>query len=199
MVDAWLPTTCPTLLARLRHDPSSEAAWEEFVDQYGPHIYRWCRQWGLQDADAEDVAQEILLKLARKLRDFAYNPESSFRGWLKTVAHHAWRDFVDGRRLAHPVANEHAWEVLESVEAREDLIAKLEEAFDHELLEAAKVQVRLRVAPHTWDAFRLVAIEGQPAAAVAAQVNMQVAMVYVAKSKVQKMLQEEIQKLEAIA
>ena len=199
MADAWLPTTSPTLLARLRHDPSNEAAWGEFVEHYGRHIYRWCRQWRLQDADAEDVAQEILLKLARKLRDFAYNPESSFRGWLKTVAHHAWRDFVDSQSRARPSADENIWSLLQSVEAREDLIHKLEEAFDHELLEAAKVQVRLRVAPHTWEAFRLVAIEGLPVAQVAARVQMQVAMVYVAKSKVQKMLQEEIQKLEADA
>jgi RNA polymerase sigma factor (sigma-70 family) len=197
MVNGWLPTTRATLLARLRHDPSNEAAWDDFVEQYGRHIYRWCRQWRLQDADAEDVTQEILLKLARKLRDFVYDPKSSFRGWLKTVAHHAWRDFVDGRALARPTADEHIWELLQSVEAREDFIQRLEEAFDYELLEAAKVQVRLRVAPHTWEAFRLVAIEGLPVAEVAAKVHMQVAMVYVAKSKVQKMLQEEIQKLEA--
>ena len=199
MVDASLPTTSATLLARLRHEPSSEAAWDEFIEHYGRHIYRWCRQWRLQDADAEDVTQEILLKLARKLRDFAYNPQSSFRGWLKTVAHHAWRDFVDGRSLARPIGDDHVWEMLHSVEAREDLILKLEEAFDYELLEAAKVQVRLRVAPHTWEAFRLVAMEGLPVIEVAAKVQMQVAMVYVAKSKVQKMLQEEIQKLEADA
>ena len=73
---------------------------------------------------------------------------------------------------------------------------KLEEAFDHELLEAAKARVRLRVAPHTWEAFRLAALEGRPVAEVAAAVHLQVAMVYVAKSKVQKMLQEEIGKLE---
>jgi RNA polymerase sigma-70 factor (ECF subfamily) len=199
MVDAWLPTTSPTLLARLRHNPSNDAAWDEFVDQYGRHIYRWCRQWRLQDADAEDVAQEILLKLARALRDFTYNPQRSFRGWLKTVAHHAWRDFVDGQHRARPITDERIRELLQSVEAREDLIQKLEEAFDYELLEAAKVQVRLRVAPHTWEAFRLVAIEGLPVAEVATRVHMQIAMVYVVKSKVQKMLQKEIQKLEANA
>ena len=87
-------------------------------------------------------------------------------------------------------------ELILTLEAREDLARKLEEAFDLELLEAAKVRVRLRVAPHTWEAFRLVAIEGVPVAEVAATVNLQVAMVYVAKSKVQKMLQEEIGKLE---
>jgi RNA polymerase sigma-70 factor (ECF subfamily) len=58
------------------------------------------------------------------------------------------------------------------------------------------VRVRLRVAPHTWEAFRLAALEGLPVAEVAARVDLQVAMVYVAKSKVQKMLQEEIGKLE---
>jgi RNA polymerase sigma-70 factor (ECF subfamily) len=153
----------------------------------------------LQDADAEDVAQEILLKLARKLRDFHYDPKSSFRGWLKTVTHHAWRDFVDGEHKKRAAADERTWERLQSVEARQDLIQRLEEAFDHELLEAAKVQVRLRVAPHTWEVFRLVAIEGLPVADVAAQVQMQIAMVYVAKSKVQKMLQEEVRKLEAVS
>src|SRR6516164_11213245 len=198
MASPQLPSTRETLLARLRHDPTDQAAWGEFVEHYGRHIYRWCRQWQLQDADAEDVTQEILLKLAEKLRTFAYDPSRSFRGWLKTITHHAWRDFVDqrGRRARGAGGDHEAQELLHTLEAREDLVQKLEEAFDHELLEAAKVQVRLRVAPHTWEAFRLAALDGVPIPEVAARVNMQVAMVYVAKSKVQKMLQEEIHKLE---
>ena len=192
-----MPTTRVTLLARLRQDPTDQVAWGVFVERYGRHIYRWCRQWQLQDADAEDVTQDILLKLAQKLRDFAYDPSRSFRGWLKTLTHHAWRDFVDSPRRARAAAGDsQVWELMRTLEAREDLIQKLQAAFDHELLEAAKVRVRLRVAPHTWEAFRLVALEGLPAAEVAAAVRMQVAMVYVAKSKVQKMLQKEIQKLE---
>ena len=197
MVDAPLPTTRFTLLIRLRQDPSDSAGWEEFVERYGRHIYRWCRQWKLQDADAEDVTQDILVKLAQKLRAFAYDPSRSFRGWLKTLAHHAWRDFVDSPRRAQAAADDgQVWELMQTHEAREDLVQRLQEAFDHELLEAAKVRVRLRVAPHTWEAFRLLALEGLPAPEVAARVRMQVAMVYVARSKVQKMLQEEIAKLE---
>jgi RNA polymerase sigma-70 factor (ECF subfamily) len=143
------------------------------------------------------VTQEILAKLARKLRDFAYDPSRSFRGWLKTVAHHTWRDFLDGRHRAQTAAGDsQVSELLQTLEAREDLVQKLEEAFDYELLEAAKVRVRLRVAPHTWEAFRLVALKGLPVAEVAVRVQLQVAMVYVAKSKVQKMLQEEIRNLE---
>jgi RNA polymerase sigma factor (sigma-70 family) len=197
MADNPLPTTRVTLLARLRQESADQADWDEFVERYGPHIYRWCRQWKLQDADAEDVTQNILLKLSQKLRAFAYDPSQSFRGWLKTVSHHAWRDFEDSRRHARPAASDsQIQELLLTVEAREDLVRKLEDAFDLELLEAAKVRVRLRVAPHTWEAFRLTAIEGLAVADVAARVHLQVAMVYVAKSKVQKMLQEEIGNLE---
>jgi RNA polymerase sigma factor (sigma-70 family) len=196
MADATLPTTRVTLLTQLRQDPSDQAGWDEFVERYGRHIYRWCRQWKLQDADAEDVTQDILVKLTQKLRAFAYDPSRSFRGWLKTVAHHAWRDFEDSRRAQRTAGDSQVQELMLTLEAREDLAQKLEEAFDLELLEAAKVRVRLRVAPHTWEAFRLMALEGLPVAEVAARVHLQVAMVYVAKSKVQKMLQEEIGKLE---
>ncbi len=185
------------MLTQLRQGPSDQAGWDEFVERYGRHIYRWCRQWTLQDADAEDVTQDILVKLIQKLRTFAYDPSRSFRGWLKTVAHHAWRDFEDSRRRAQRAAGDsQVQELMLSLEAREDLAQKLEEAFDLELLEAAKVRVRLRVAPHTWEAFRLMALEGLAVAEVAARVRLQVARVYVAKNKVQKMLREEIGKLE---
>ncbi len=98
MANVTLPTTRVTLLTQLRQVPFNQAGWDEFVERYGRHIYRWCRQWKLQDADAEDVTQDILMKLTQKLRTFAYDPSRSFRGWLKTVAHHAWRDFNDSRR-----------------------------------------------------------------------------------------------------
>jgi RNA polymerase sigma-70 factor (ECF subfamily) len=197
MADGTLPTTRVTLLTQLRQEPFDQAGWDEFVERYGRHIYRWCRRWKLQDADAEDLTQDILVKLTQKLHTFAYDPSRSFRGWLKTVAHHAWRDFNDSRRHVHRAGGDsQVQELILTLGAREDLARKLEEAFDLELLEAAKVRVRLRVAPHTWEAFRLMALDGLPVAEVAAKVDMQVAMVYVAKSKVQKMLQEEIGKLE---
>jgi RNA polymerase sigma factor (sigma-70 family) len=197
MAVASLPTTHLTLLSKLRLDPCDQTGWAEFVERYGRHIYRWCRQWNLSNADAEDVTQNILMKLTQKLREFKYDPSRSFRGWLKTIAHHAWRDFEVSRRHAKLISSDQAnADQMLAVEARDDLIKKLDDAFDLELLEAAKARVRLRVAPHTWEAFRLVALEGLPVTEVAGKMNMQVAMVYVAKNKVQMMLQEEIRKLE---
>src|SRR6478672_8220769 len=117
-----LPTTRITLLTQLRQDPSDQAGWDEFVERYGRHIYRWCRQWKLQDADAEDVTQDILLKLSQKLRAFAYDPSRSFRGWLKTVAHHAWKDFEDGSRRRAAAGDARVWGLAQDLEAREDLM-----------------------------------------------------------------------------
>lgn len=186
-----------TLLGRLRRDPASPRAWEEFVEHYGPRIFGWCRKWRLQDADAEDVTQSVLLRLAEKLRDFSYDPTRSFRAWLKTLTLHALSDYIRGReRPGRGSGDSDIGRMLQNVEAREDLVKQLEEAFDRELLEEASARVRLRVAPQTWEAFRLTALEGLSGAEAAAQIPMQVAQVFVAKRRVQKMLTEEVARLE---
>jgi RNA polymerase sigma-70 factor (ECF subfamily) len=186
-----------TLLSRLRHDPTNEAAWAEFVQHYGGKIYGWCRKWNLQEADAQDVTQTVLLKLSQRLREFTYDPSRSFRAWLKTLTHHAWSDFLQGRQRPGLGSGDSRVEgVLHSVEARDDLVKHLEEEFDRELLAEAMVRVRLRVAPQTWQAFTLTALDGLSGAEAASRIPMQVAQVFVAKRRVQKMLQEEVAKLE---
>jgi RNA polymerase sigma-70 factor (ECF subfamily) len=186
-----------TLLHRLRRDPNDPAAWGEFVDHYGRKVLGWCHNWGLQDADAQDVTQEVLLKLAAKMRDFDYDPSKSFRAWLKTVAQHAYSDFVASRqRAGRGSGDTEVLRWLHTAETRDDLVCRLEEEFDRELLEEAMVRVQLRVEPRTWDAFRLTAMEGLSGAEAAARTGMKVATVFVARGKVQRMLQEEVQKLE---
>src|SRR4051812_7815626 len=98
MEEATEQQTSVTLLGRLRLEPADGAAWALFVLRYGPLIRSWCRRWGLQDADAEDVAQAVLLRLADKLRTFQYDAARSFRGWLRTIAHHAWCDLIEGNK-----------------------------------------------------------------------------------------------------
>ena len=131
-----------TLLGRLQRDPANQGAWAEFVEHYGRRVYDWCRKWKLQEADAEDVTQTVLLKLADKMKTFAYDPSRSFRGWLKTVTHNAWVDFQEGRaRGGRGSGDSHVADLLNSVAAREDLLRSLEEQFDHELLEEASALV----------------------------------------------------------
>src|SRR5438477_1170330 len=127
--------TRATLLARLyRSGTPDDEAWREFVDLYGRQIYKWCRYWQLQDADAEEVTQQVLVQLVSKMKEFVYDPSRSFRAWLKTVTHHAWRNLVDSRQ--HKLASggdSHVWKQLLAAPARDDLALRLEQEFDREL------------------------------------------------------------------
>jgi RNA polymerase sigma-70 factor (ECF subfamily) len=185
-----------SLLVRLtRPGPADERAWREFVDYYAPVIYRWCVRRNLQDTDAQDVTQQVLLKLATKLPTFTYDPDKSFRAWLRTLTHHAWADFVTGRDEGAP-GHPAAWAALASAEARDDLLRRIEDEFDLELLEQAMAAVRSRVEPATWEAFRLTALEGMSGADAARRLGKQVATVYVLRSNVQKLLQAAVAEVE---
>jgi RNA polymerase sigma factor (sigma-70 family) len=193
---AMADTTRISLLARLRTDPNDQAAWAAFVERYGPQIYAWCRHFRLQEADAQDVTQNVLIKLARTLPDFTYDPGRSFRGWLRTITHHAWTDFIgEQQRGVRGAADNAVHELLQSVEARDDLANRLQLAFDQEILERAMDDVRSRVEPQTWEAFLRTAIQGTPATQVAAQLGMRIGTVYQARSNVQKLLREATESL----
>jgi RNA polymerase sigma factor (sigma-70 family) len=186
-----------SLLMRVGRDPGNKGAWRDFVERYGRQVFLWCRHWQLQEADAEDVTQNVLLILAEKMREFRYDPNGSFRAWLKTVAHHAWSKHVASQsRPGRGSGDSAVLPVLASLAARDDLATRLEEEFDRELLDLAMLRVAQRVEAHTWNAFQLLAINGVSGAEAAAQLGMQLGMVYVAKGRVQKLLQEEIRLLE---
>jgi RNA polymerase sigma-70 factor (ECF subfamily) len=197
MTDNSSARTSPSLLGRLRQDATDQAAWTEFVRRYGARIYLWCRKWKLQEADAQDVTQNVLVKLADKMRTFSYDPARSFRGYLKTLTNYALCDFLESRKApGRGGGGSQVFDVLQTLEAREDLQEQLKGAFDHELLEEATERVRSRVAPHTWEAFRLTTVENMSGAAAAQKLNLKVATVFKAKSKVTQMLQDEMRQLE---
>jgi RNA polymerase sigma-70 factor (ECF subfamily) len=190
-------STSASLLAQLRQEVASEAAWGELVRRYGPLIRSWCWQWRLQEADAEDVTQDVLAKLADRMRTFTYDPSRSFRSYLKTLARYAWCDFLQAhKRPGAGSGDSEVMRALESAEAGEDLVQRLNEQFDQELLAEAQARVQKRVAPHTWEAFLLTAVEGLSGAEAAGRLGIKVATVFQARSKVQKMLQEEVARLE---
>ena len=127
--------TSKSLLERLRQG-SDQTAWTEFVHRYGQQIYRWCRAFGLQEADAEDVTQTVLVKLTDKLRAFCYDPSRSFRAYLKTLTHYAWCDFLELHNRPGAGTGDSAMvQTLQTVQARDDLVQLLNAEFDQELLD----------------------------------------------------------------
>jgi RNA polymerase sigma factor (sigma-70 family) len=187
--------TCSTLLRRVAVAPRDETAWTEFVDRYGKKILRWCCDRGLQDADALDVSQLVLGILAVKLRGFTYDPTQSFRGYLRKITNDAVCDaFQSRRRNAAPLSE--SIRMLSDIEARDDLVRRLENDFDLELLDEAKRLVQERVAAQTWQAYQLTAEEELSGAEAAARLGISVERVFVAKGRVLKMLKEEVRKLD---
>src|SRR5262245_49234503 len=115
--DTTSGSTSSSLIGRAKaNDP---LAWQQLCLVYGPLVYRWARQVGLQDSDACDVGQEVFRTVAARLADFHQDqPGSTFRGWLWTIAHHKLGDFLR-RRATHPEA-EGGTEALEQLKSLPD-------------------------------------------------------------------------------
>jgi RNA polymerase sigma-70 factor (ECF subfamily) len=186
--------TSASLLVRLQQETPDLDAWPQFVRRYGPLLYRWCRARGLQQADSEDVTQNVLVKLSRRLREFRHDgTQGGFRAYLKTLANYACCDLFAERQAAHGAGDSEVLRELSNVEARDELAQRLTEEFDLELLERAKEEVRGLVEPQTWEAFVLTAEGGLSGAEAAARLGVSVAAVFKARSRVQQMLRERVE------
>jgi RNA polymerase sigma-70 factor (ECF subfamily) len=172
----------------LAGNPTDPARWDRFCRKYQPAIRRWLGGKRLQPADVDDIAQEVLIKLVKKLPGFTYDPDRSFRAWLKTVVHNVWHDVVTSSRWQAGLAAGELADVAGAVPLAEEI----EREYDQELMEWAMTVVKGRVAPATWEAFERTAVGLEPPQRVAADLGVAVALVYVHKSKVTKLIRETI-------
>ena len=180
------PTTRASLLLRLC-DSEDHEAWVEFVTLYEPVIYRILRQHGLQDADARDVMQELLLAVSRSVE--RWNPakeRGTFRGWLRRVARNLVINWLEqrGRRVvATGGSNLQAMLDILPAAGMPDTVE-----FDRELRRAvfhrAAEKVRGEVHEETWQAFWETAVAETSPADAARKLGMTVGAVRVSKCRV---------------
>lgn len=190
--------TSVTLLVLLQ-DPANASAWQQFALRYRPALLRWCRGQGLQEAEAEDVAQELLMEIHQKLANFVYDPaRGRFQSWLKTVACRACLDFVRKRNRQRAVGDSVVAFQLDGQQAQARFEAELERTFAQETLETALAGIQPRVSPHDWLLFQQVTLEERPAGDVAAEQNLSVAAVYMATMRVRKLLKQELERQKRI-
>lgn len=182
----------PDLLRRLQSDPNDQDAWRALVELYGPWIVHSCRRWGLQPADAEDVRQDVLLVLARRLPTLVNGPEGNLLGWLRTIAYRRWCRLLDERRRARDASNRVA---IAGPDADRDWLDQLAHDADRDWLDQAMRTVRRRVSPRSWAVFYLMALENRPGNEVAERLHIKVSAVFVARGRVQKLLREELLRL----
>jgi RNA polymerase sigma-70 factor (ECF subfamily) len=195
------PLTRPTLLARLK-DGRDADAWREFIRLYGPVVYGFARNRGLQDADAADLMQEVLRSVVRNADRMDYDPaRGTFRGWLYTVTRNKIYNFLSGQRnRPKGTGDATAQERLDAVpDPSEEPDAEWEREYQRRLASKAMDRVRHEFQPATWQAFWGTAVEGRPAADVGKGLRMTAGAVYVAKSRVLARLRDEVKTMEAEA
>jgi RNA polymerase sigma-70 factor (ECF subfamily) len=176
------------LLERLRR-PQNADAWRRFVALATPFLFDVARRYGLQEADAADVLQDIFAVLARKLPTFQYQPAQSFRSWLRTVLLNRCRD--RGRRLAAAVVLPAGRTVPEvATPDPADLFA--DEEYCRALAVRALDLMRAEFAETTWRACWEQIVNDRPAAEVARELGITCNMAYLARSRVLARLRREL-------
>jgi RNA polymerase sigma-70 factor (ECF subfamily) len=191
--------TQPSLLLRIR-DPQDARAWSQFAELYAPLIHGFARKYGLQEADAADLTQDVLRLVAQAAKDLDYDPQrGSFRGWLYTVVRNQVRKFFGRRRDFHAGAGgtEAQQRLDQQISPETDLTAEWNAECERRIFAHAAAQIRGDFKEATWQAFWLTAVDGRSGKEVAEQLGMTVAAVYLAKSRVMARLKEQIQLLQA--
>ena len=180
------PDTSASLVFRVR-DAADVDAWRTFEGVYGPLVRRYCRRRGLQDADAADVSQEVLVRVARAIRGFEYQPgRGRFRSWLGTITANEVRTFL-ARTGRNPLPGDRA---ADPADQTPDPVW-LAEFVDH-VLAVALDRVRGEFEPGTWAAFEATWLRHEPPADAAGRLGVPVHTVYVNKSRVLKRLEAEV-------
>ncbi|HMF15390.1 MAG TPA: sigma-70 family RNA polymerase sigma factor [Gemmataceae bacterium] len=188
------PLTRPSLLVRIRDGRDGEA-WSQFVALYAPLVYGHARKYGLQDADAADLTQDVLKAVAGAVNRLDYDPRrGSFRGWLFTIVRNKLRNHHAAKgRLIQGSGDTAAIRLLEEQTAPEQ--EEWEADYQRQLFAWAVVRIRPEFQEKTWQAFWMTAVEGRSGKEVATKLAMTVAAVYLAKGRVLARLKVEIEQV----
>lgn len=187
-----------TLLDQLR--TRRPEAWQRLVRLYGPVAYRWCRRSNLAAEDAADVVQDVFSAVMVHLPEFRRDrPQDSFSGWLATITRNKVREHYRRRQgkaeaRGGTTAQRHIAEIPQPPEPSTEGIqpdAQSAACLSHRALDTIRAEFEAR----TWEAFWRVSVDGQLPTHVAADLEMSVAAVYKAKSRVLGRLREVLSEL----
>jgi len=182
--------TPASLLIRLNR-PDSQHSWEQFVELYTPLLYHWALRLWPNEHDAADLVQEVFLVISKRLAEFTYDRDKSFRGWLRTILLNKVRD--RRRRVNVPIATGGVdLDQLSGADGPDDL----SDTDYREFLVARALQVmKTQFQETTWKACWAHVVEGRPASEIAQELGISANAVYVAKSRVLRRLRQELEGL----
>jgi RNA polymerase sigma-70 factor (ECF subfamily) len=192
-----VPETRPSLILRVR-DPNDADAWNQFATLYRPVILRLARRKGIQAADAEDLAQQVLLSVAGAIERWQPDQQRArFRTWLQTIVRNAIFNAIHRRSPDQATGGDVDPEHFEiNQNARFNDEETLRDEYRRELFLQAAQQIREEFAEETWDSFWQTAVVGIDIDVLASQTSRTRGSIYASRSRVMKRLREAIEALE---
>jgi RNA polymerase sigma-70 factor (ECF subfamily) len=190
-----LPLTNPSLVLRLKNRQDWRA-WDQFDKLYRPMLRRVALRRGLQDSDAEEVVQDVMMTVLQSIQEYQSNGNvGAFRCWLQTIAN---RKAINRMLRDQKHRGSGRTEVHEQLGAAPDraenaLAQELTLEFRRQLFHVASQSVQRRCDPLTWAAFWKTAIELRDPEEVARELGMKLGSVYVARSRIQSRIRDLVQ------
>lgn len=190
------PDTRESLILRL---PSSQdaLAWREFIAIYEPLIIRFAGRRGLQEADAREIAQNVLIAVAKSVDRWQPDRERGrFRAWLFRIARNQLINWISKQATQASSARALDGSALEQFPSEDCRAAEIELEYRREMFRVAAAQARDSFSASTWDAFWRTAVLAESVDSVAASLSLSPGAVYIARSRVTSKIRDIIVQLE---
>lgn len=192
------PVTRHSLILRLP-TMSDAAAWEEFVSIYEPMVYRFAVRNGLQEADARELVQNVLIAVAQSVSRWQPGADRGrFRTWLFRIARNQLLKLMTRVRRGMGIGQADASrDPLLDVPERTAEWHVLRADLERELFRTAAAEIRSEFLPKTWEAFWQSCVENRPIEEVAQALQMSTSSVYVSRCRVIQRLKVVVRQWEA--
>jgi RNA polymerase sigma-70 factor (ECF subfamily) len=196
--------TRQSLLGRLK-DWDDDKSWRDFFDTYWRIIYSYGRKAGLSESEAEEVVQDTVLSVAKEMRRFKYDPAAgSFKGYLKQLTRRRIVDkFRQRPKMEEQLSSDETGgsgvsplEGLPDVAAEEQADAVWENEWRQNLVERALEIVGTQISSRQYQVFDLYVVRQMSVRDVARTMGINIAQVYLAKSRVSVLVAKELRRLE---
>jgi len=198
--DELIPTR-DSLLGRLKRW-DDHASWQDFFNTYWKLIYGVALKAGLTDQEAQEVVQETVITVARRIPEFKYDPQvCAFKTWLLNLTRWRITDQLRKRRhdgLVHRSDGSARTATIDRVPdpAGINIAAAWSEEWDRYLLEAALERVKRRVTPEQYQIFDCAIFKEWPVRKIVRHLGVNAGQVYLTKHRVGALLKKEIKTLE---
>lgn len=190
-----------SLLARMK-DWQDQKSWQDFFDTYWRLIYAVAIRCGLTHSEAEEVVQETVLCVAKRIGEFKNDPAfGSFKSWLLLITRRRIADqFRKRLPLAQSPARPQETTRTSTVDrmpdpGSQDLDALWDDQWEKNMLEVAMQNVKNQTSPRQFMLFHQLVVKEWPASKVVEKFGVNLAQVYMARYRVGALVKKELRKL----